>query len=120
MLALDDPPNQLVTFPCAKCNRRIPTNQVRLLPDGKHICFDCAGFKPDTGPARRSSATAGEAQAAPSAHKIKYQCLKCKYEFYLKDGHSLKCPYCNGERIEEKQGGAQKLIDMHVNFRDNE
>ena len=104
------------TFACAKCNRRVPTNQVRLLPDGKHVCFECAGYKVDApgGKALRE----GQKAAAPAVPKIRYHCQKCNYEFHLKEGHAKKCPYCNSERIEEKQGTAEKLLSMPGSYRD--
>ena len=52
--------------------------------------------------------------------KVKYQCQKCKYEFYLKEGHAKICPYCAGANVIEKQFEAQKLIDMPGHFRDDE
>lgn len=105
------------TFLCAKCNRRVPTSQVRLLPGGKHICFDCAGYKT---PEPSGKATREAQRAAPSTPRVRYHCQKCNYEFYLKEGHSKKCPYCNSERIEEKQGTAERLLSMGSSSRDDE
>lgn len=117
------------TFTCAKCKRKVPTNQVRVLPDGKHICFECAKYSPSgdstRSPLRMSSPAPSAAPSAGSdlgtgGSRVRYQCGKCKYEFWLKDGHAKKCPYCNSDRIEEKKGAAQKILDMHMNLRNEE
>jgi len=103
------------TFLCAKCNRRVPTDQVRMLPEKKYICFDCAGY---TKPEPSGKVTREAQRAAPSAAKVRYHCMKCGYEFALKDDHHKKCPYCNSERIEERQGTAEKLLSMTGSYRD--
>ncbi len=112
------------TFPCAKCKRKVPTNQVRVLADGKHICFECAKYTPGESarsPVRMSGPAApAAAPRADPAGRVRYVCGKCKYEFWLKDGHAQKCPYCNSDRIEEKKGAAQKILDMHMNLRGEE
>lgn len=107
------------SFLCAKCNKRVPTNQVRMLGDGKYMCFDCAGFAPN----RESEGpriSADRANREEIVDRVRYQCEKCRYEFWLRKTGPKKCPYCNGERIEEKRGAAQKMLDMHLPMRDEE
>lgn len=98
---------------CKKCNKKVPAREVRLQADGSYVCFSCAGYQTPT-----SKDTAHS--DAPAVHKTRYQCAKCKYEFWLKDGHAKQCPYCSGSNVEEKTGHAQKLLDMHVPFRDRD
>ena len=109
------------TFPCAKCKRKVPTTQVRVLPDGKHICFECAKYAPaEVARSRVRPSSFESAEATPrisGTDRVRYQCGKCKYEFWLKEGHAKKCPYCNSDRIEEKKGAAQKILDMHLPMR---
>jgi DNA-directed RNA polymerase subunit RPC12/RpoP len=97
----------------------VPTNQVRLQTDGKHICFECARYEAPTRGNAPKRINGEEEPVREEKQKTRYQCVKCKYEFWIKEGRPLKCPYCNGERIEEKRGVAQKLLDMRVDFRDD-
>jgi hypothetical protein len=105
------------TVTCKKCNKKAPTDQVRLQADKTYVCFACAGYKHE----ERANTPFRPTQDHPqqTVQKIRYQCQKCKYEFVLKEGHTKRCPYCNGERIEEKTSAAQKLIDLHVPLRDD-
>jgi len=116
-----------LTRKCKKCNRSVPAKEVRIQADGSFMCFACAGYTPPgsqpstaTRAANTPFATKTAADAKPAVRKIKYQCNKCKYEFYLKEGYSKKCPYCNSDNIQEKQFEAQKLIDTPMRFIDDE
>lgn len=104
------------TVICKKCNKKVSTKEVRILPDKSYICFSCAGY---TAPARTESEEKKGAAVAPM-RKAKYQCTKCKYEFYIKEGHPKRCPYCGGDSVQEKQFEAQNLIDMPGKFREDE
>jgi Zn finger protein HypA/HybF involved in hydrogenase expression len=112
----------MYTVICKKCNRKVPTNEVRLQTDKSYVCFACAGYHTEAQPAMNKpfKAPEGAPKAEAPAEKIRVQCMKCKYEFNLKASMAKKCPYCNSERLEEKKGAAQKLIDMHVNLRDEQ
>lgn len=106
---------------CKKCNRKVPAREVRMQPDGSYLCFACAGYAPQAAGSSRSANTPHEVpKDERPADKIRFMCLKCKYVFSLKEGHSKRCPYCASANIEEKQGEAQRLIDMHVQLRDEE
>lgn len=111
----------MFTVLCKKCNRKVPTNEVRLQADKSYVCFSCAGYHAEARPSLNKPFSAPEAaKAAPAPERVRVQCLKCKYEFNLKPNMAKKCPYCNGERLEEKKGAAQKLLDLHVSLRDEE
>lgn len=103
------------TRKCKKCNRSVPAREVRVQADGTYMCFACAGYN---APKREDGDEKGTAVAP--ARKIKYQCGKCKYEFYIKEGHPKRCPYCGGDNVQEKQFEAQKLIDMPGSFRESD
>ncbi len=105
----------VLTVPCAKCHKKVPTNQVRLQADKSYVCYSCAGYAPGSGENMPFSVDHEEKPRL----KMQYQCLKCKYVFFLKEGFAKKCPYCNGERIEARKGDAQKLIDLHAPMRDD-
>ncbi len=110
-----------LTRKCKKCNRSVPARDVRLQMDGTFMCFACAGYNPQPGTTSRSTNTPKEVPKEPrSRDRVRYQCMKCKYVFFLKDGQPQRCPYCAGSNVEEKTDEAQRLIDMHVNFRDND
>ena len=107
-----------LTRKCKKCSRSVPARDVRIQPDGSFLCFDCAGYAPKEHSESRAVNVPTKTDATPlNREKIKYHCLKCKYQFYLKEGHAKRCPYCSGSNIEEKQGEAQRLIDMNVPMR---
>jgi DNA-directed RNA polymerase subunit RPC12/RpoP len=107
----------MYTVTCRKCNKKVPTNEVRLQADKTYMCFSCAGFQghKENQPFGRSEEA--PVKAAGAEQKIRYHCAKCKYEFSRTKAVS-KCPYCNSDRIEEKVGMAQKLIDLHAPMRD--
>lgn len=105
----------MFTVLCKKCNKKVSTGEVRLQADKSYVCFSCAGYRTDS--QSKNTPFQAPASGAPK-EKVRVQCLKCKYEFGLKQGAARKCPYCNSERLEEKKGTAQKLIDMHIPIRE--
>ncbi len=107
----------VLTVTCKKCNKKVPTNEVRLQPDKSHICFACAGYGVSSRPGANTPFQA-KSEDLPR-QKVQFQCQKCKYTFFIKTGAAMRCPYCNGTNLEEKKGIAQKMLDMDVSFRDD-